>query len=391
MADIMMNLKSLQPEYGLGTREESLLCLKSRAKGLAVNGCAHAVFFCKLLQATWPQEESSKDVTVYSPEPKSSPSLKIGIIGGGHIGKQLARALIELSGIPGKNLQISTRRPETLLEFQKLGVVCFYNNRQLVDQADVVFLCCLPCHLPNICSEIQDALKEHCIIYSLVTAFPLPRLKQLLSCSAILRPQYECTDTEPVDVWATSRAVVEALKDPAVIQATCPCSPTGRIAVNIKWLAAVFYAALNSYSWQHLSHVRTLSLLNQVCFTEDFATTSEKKPFFICENFVNKDFASSLAPDDTFPWFDLTTVQLKESPLSQLLATDTSFRDNIASVYCNMMAVPPTNNDESMTATSKKISLSAVLLNPAKALNVGIDGTYKGNVDDAHSSDSEGL
>lgn len=62
-----------------------------------------------------------------------------------------------------------------LVEFQMLGVDCFYNNSQLVSWADVVFLCCLPAHLLHICSEIQNAIREHCIIYSLVSTVPLPR------------------------------------------------------------------------------------------------------------------------------------------------------------------------------------------------------------------------
>lgn len=42
--------------------------------------------------------------------------LKVGIIGGGHLGKQLAHVLLQLVPIPVERLQISTRRPETLGE-----------------------------------------------------------------------------------------------------------------------------------------------------------------------------------------------------------------------------------------------------------------------------------
>ncbi|XP_042300545.1 NADP-dependent oxidoreductase domain-containing protein 1-like, partial [Sceloporus undulatus] len=113
MADIMANLKTFQPDYGTGTNE-LVVRLKGRAKGLTINACAHALFFCKLLQATRysrQKEEKSKDETACA---QDNQSLKIGIIGGGHIGKQLARILLQLSGISEKNIQISTRRPETL-------------------------------------------------------------------------------------------------------------------------------------------------------------------------------------------------------------------------------------------------------------------------------------
>lgn len=50
--------------------------------------------------------------------PDDNDELKVGIIGGGHLGKQLARALLQLVPIPAENLRISTRRPEALGEEQ---------------------------------------------------------------------------------------------------------------------------------------------------------------------------------------------------------------------------------------------------------------------------------
>uniref|UniRef100_A0A8C5SPZ3 NADP-dependent oxidoreductase domain-containing protein 1 n=1 Tax=Laticauda laticaudata TaxID=8630 RepID=A0A8C5SPZ3_LATLA len=228
MANIMANLKTFQPEYGIGTNEP-LFRLRSCAKGLMVNACAHALFFCKLLNATKQKEGNCGDVPAGSQASKDNQTLKIGIIGGGHLGKQLARTLLHLGAISGKNIQISTRRPETLLEFHKLGVECIYNNKQLISWADVAFLCCLPCHLPHICSEIHDSLKNSCIIYSLVTAIPLNRLKQLMSSCSILRPQYKCSENSSFSIWEANRTVLEALKDTTVMQATCPCNSKSRL------------------------------------------------------------------------------------------------------------------------------------------------------------------
>nr|XP_056707822.1 NADP-dependent oxidoreductase domain-containing protein 1 [Euleptes europaea] len=399
MADLMLNLKTFQPDYEIEATEEHLLHLRNYAKGLTVNACAHAVFFCQMLEDTKQKPEIEK-VPLYAQESKEKNlrSLRIGIIGGGHIGKQLARVLLELGGFPGKNIQISTRRPETLLEFPKLGVNCFYNNRKLVGWADVVFLCCLPCHLPYICLEVHKELKPSSIIYSLVTAISLPRLKQLLSSNAILRPHYTFTDGSPLTLWEMSKMVVEALKDPAVVQATCPLGAMGAIAIKPKWLEAVFYAALNSYTCQDLPYTEALKLLNKVCFPEDVTTPSEEQmspppPAFVCESFINKAFASSLTPDDTFPWFDLTSVQLKVSPLSQLLATSTSFQNSIAALYCNVFALLAADYKESNGDVSK-IPLSAVLLHPTKNRGLTASSTYgtcPNNTEEASSSESEDL
>lgn len=40
--------------------------------------------------------------------------LTVGIIGGGHLGKQLARLIVESSGIKPPNIKVSSRRPGTL-------------------------------------------------------------------------------------------------------------------------------------------------------------------------------------------------------------------------------------------------------------------------------------
>jgi hypothetical protein len=44
--------------------------------------------------------------------------LTVGIIGCGHLGKQLTNVLLKTVPIPAENLQISTRRPESLGEDQ---------------------------------------------------------------------------------------------------------------------------------------------------------------------------------------------------------------------------------------------------------------------------------
>lgn len=84
--------------------------------------------------------------------------------------------------------------------------------------------------------------------------------------------------------------------------------------------------------------------------------------------------------------FDLTTVQLKESPFCQLLATRTSLQDNIALFYQKTM----TENLGECMPESPGIPLSAVLLKPPKALSDGPDGSYLESVERASSTDSEG-
>ncbi|NWX85577.1 NXRD1 protein, partial [Nothoprocta pentlandii] len=101
-------------------------------------------------------------------------------------------------------------------------------------------------------------------------------------------------------------------------------------------LVAVSYAALNSSMWQRLPHQKALQLLNDLCFPEHCPICAEGKtscPRFVCESFVSKTFASSMTQEETFPWFDLTAAQLRESPFSQLLEGSESVRSHLARLY----------------------------------------------------------
>lgn len=47
--DLTLDLKSLQFENGLSEEEKECVILRSRSSGLAVCGCAHALFLCRLM------------------------------------------------------------------------------------------------------------------------------------------------------------------------------------------------------------------------------------------------------------------------------------------------------------------------------------------------------
>ncbi|KAM7109339.1 LOW QUALITY PROTEIN: NADP-dependent oxidoreductase domain-containing protein 1 [Ciconia maguari] len=107
--DITEPFKSSQTDEAV-EREEASMHL-TRCKGLAVNVCAHAIFFCKLLHDLR-QSGTEKGLPTSLGD---SHGLKIGIISGGHLGKQLA-ALLALSWAPCPSIRVSTRRPESLGE-----------------------------------------------------------------------------------------------------------------------------------------------------------------------------------------------------------------------------------------------------------------------------------
>ncbi|KAB1277667.1 Spermatogenesis-defective protein 39-like protein [Camelus dromedarius] len=296
--DMLEDLNSLQFEYGIQEEDRSWLYLLGRSHGLMIKACAHAAFFCKLLRNLRESfsKKSSQEKKISEDIPDDD-ELKVGIIGGGHLGKQLAHTLLQLVPIPAESLRISTRRPEALGEFKKLGIQCFYRNSSLVQWANVIFLCCLPSQLPNICVEIQTSLEKACIVYSFVAAIPIPRLKHLLNHTNILRPQYQCVE-DLDNIWGANKEITAALQDPVILQATCPYSPAGGIILNVKWLEGVFYAAINTCTRKDMSHSQVLQLLNELFLSVHFETCGKDGAScrkFQVQDFVSKAYAENLS------------------------------------------------------------------------------------------------
>ncbi|XP_006157146.2 NADP-dependent oxidoreductase domain-containing protein 1 [Tupaia chinensis] len=339
--NLLEDLESLQFEYGIPEEDRTWLYLQGRSRGLMIEACAHAAFFCKLfrnLRESLHEAQSSRDLSV---EPLNSDTsddkeVKVGIIGGGHLGKQLARVLLQLVPVSAESLQISTRRPEALDELQKLGIRCFYQNARLVSWANVIFLCCLPAQLPNICLEIQSSLEKTCFVYSFVAAIPLPRL--FLCCTNVLKPQYWCVE-DFVNVWGANMEITAALQDPVIIRATCPYSPAGGITLNTKWLEGVIYATLNFCTASEMAYTQALQLVNELLLSTHFGDCGEDRalcPKFELTDFVSKTYVKNLTLKRPFPWFDLTAVQLKKTPFSQHFSTNTVLRDHLTHLYCGL-------------------------------------------------------
>ncbi|XP_041615420.1 NADP-dependent oxidoreductase domain-containing protein 1 isoform X2 [Vulpes lagopus] len=285
---------------------------------------------CSFSRETLHKKQTSRCVLTGLLAAIPNDELKVGIIGGGNLGKQLARVLLQLVPIPAENLRISTRRPEVLDEFQKLGIQCFYHNPYLVEWANVLFLCCLPSQLPNICVEIQTHLEKGCIVYSFVAAVPIARLKLLLNHTNILRPQYQCV--ENVNIWGA-----------------------GGIILNIKWLEGVFHAVLNICTAKDMPHLQVLQLLNELFLSvhfEDCEKDEASCPKFQLHDFVDQVYTKNLPQQRPFPWFDLTAVQLKETPFTQHFSTSTAFRDHLTYLYCDLFGISLIKEQQPGVSTS---------------------------------------
>lgn len=328
MLDLTVNLSSLGFESGLSEDEKELLFLRSRSVGLTISGCAHAVFVCELFSLLRKKLNAENGCVTKA-------HLSVGILGGGNMGKQLAMALIRTSNLRSCDINLSTKRPETLGEISNMGVECYFDNIRLAKWADLLFLCVLPSHLPQVCSDIHCHLPSHCLVYSFTSAVPLNRLLMLLDHNFIIKPQYEFVDYDDVtSVWLLHNQVCTALKDKEVHSATVPLSMKGGLFLDRRWTSAVLYALLNMCTAEKLDSGNTLQLLNGL-FETGVSTET-----FTYHSFVNSPNATSDVhkPDDLFPWISLVNAQTKDTPLTDLLSRNTGLRDCISCMYYNVFA-----------------------------------------------------
>ncbi|XP_067099984.1 NADP-dependent oxidoreductase domain-containing protein 1 [Osmerus mordax] len=335
MLDFTVNLKTLGFECGLSENEKEYLFLRARSAGLSICGCAHAAFVCKLansLRKTIQRRILDQDVgasIVYRPEME----LTVGILGGGNLGKQLAHVLLEKTGIKPSQINISTRRPETLEGCVKLGIKCYFDNRRLVAWAHLLFLCCLPSQVTKVCAEICSHVPKHCLVYSFTSAVHVKRLAQILGHGFILKPQYEFGVCDWSDVYLSHSHLTQAVKDPKLVESSCPLTMSGGLSLNPKWVSGLFYSLLNICTNAQRTSAEALELINSLFKLKESDTAKFTQHSYVCSS-----YASSLSPDEPFPWINLIDAQTKETPLSIFITRNKAIQECISVVYKQSLA-----------------------------------------------------
>ncbi|KAM8913237.1 NADP-dependent oxidoreductase domain-containing protein 1 [Spinachia spinachia] len=323
MMDVSADLISCSFEAELTEEEKEFTFLRTRAPGLTFCGCAHAAFLCKLVHSLnlpadggWSASGGDGD-------------LRVGILGMGQMGKQLLHTLLDKSGIKPSHIKVSSRRPESAVEFTRAGVECFFDNRRLAAWADVLFLCCLPSHLLKVCAHLRAHLSTRSLVYSFPTGVPVSRLAQLLGHDFILKPQYDFIARDAADVWLSCTRLTKDLRDPLLIEASCPLTTSGGISVGLTWVSAVLYSLLNICTSRGLDSSDALSLINAV-LKEKCANAVELD----ARNFIG---AAPLRTDEPFPWISLTDVQTKETPLLRFLSSSRPTQQCLSAAYKSLL------------------------------------------------------
>ncbi len=104
---------------------------------------------------------------------------RIAVIGCGNIGSAIARGLTASGLVDPKTMILTRRHASSLTEFEKQGFQVTRNNRQAVEQSDIVIISVTPQQLDVLLEEIGEALdeKKHTVM-SVVSGASIDQLKK---------------------------------------------------------------------------------------------------------------------------------------------------------------------------------------------------------------------
>ena len=139
------------------------------------------------------------------------PGIKLGIIGGGNIGKKLLKNLIKIRDKKIINFEIilSTRQPDKItnefLDILDDDITITLNNEKIFEECDIIFLCIQPMQLDLLSKEVNNVFSDRIeklskreykcypLIVSFLSATPIKRLEMFFPKNVhIIRTRLLC-------------------------------------------------------------------------------------------------------------------------------------------------------------------------------------------------------
>lgn len=112
--------------------------------------------------------------------------MKIAILGTGNLGLSIAKGLIFSNAFT--SLYLTKRNAEGIKDYEEYSKVkVTSDNREAVQNADILIFSVQPTQLERILEEIKNLLTEKHVIISTVTGFKIPRIEEIVGDQFIIR------------------------------------------------------------------------------------------------------------------------------------------------------------------------------------------------------------
>lgn len=107
----------------------------------------------------------------------------LGIIGAGQVGKRILDNVLRSGAFEASQVHVSTRGPERLGSYEKLGVSCVYDDAAVAQRADLLVLACLPSQIQQVAKALRGNVRGTTLVLSIVAGFSAERMAALLRVS----------------------------------------------------------------------------------------------------------------------------------------------------------------------------------------------------------------
>lgn len=106
---------------------------------------------------------------------------KIAILGGGNIGKAIARGLVASGKTAARDIVVTRRNLAQLEELKQQGITVTSDNAKAVGQSSMIVICVQPTQVRDLFSEIHEAVdpKKHIIAY-VIAAYTVEDIRDLI-------------------------------------------------------------------------------------------------------------------------------------------------------------------------------------------------------------------
>ena len=106
---------------------------------------------------------------------------KIAILGGGNIGKAIAKGLLASGKFPAENLVVTDLNLAYLDDLKADGIAVTRDNIKAVRSSEIVILCVQPTQVTDLIAEIKDAIDpDKQIVAFVIAAYEVNDIRELL-------------------------------------------------------------------------------------------------------------------------------------------------------------------------------------------------------------------
>ncbi|MCJ7465620.1 MAG: pyrroline-5-carboxylate reductase [Maribacter sp.] len=105
--------------------------------------------------------------------------MKIAIIGTGNLGLSIAKGILHTNG--ATSMYLTKRNTSGIKELEKYGnVKVTVDNREAVQNSDILIFAVQPGHFEKILGDIKDLLTEKHVVISTITGFSIAKIESIL-------------------------------------------------------------------------------------------------------------------------------------------------------------------------------------------------------------------